>query len=265
MYDQFNRRINYLRISVTDLCNLRCRYCMPKDGIPLKKHEDILSFEEIYEITKKAVEMGIDKVRLTGGEPLVKRGIISLVKMLAGIDGIKDFSMTTNAVLLARYARNLKEAGIQRLNISLDSMDPEKFREVTRGGNLRDVLDGIDAAIETGFDKIKLNCVVQNGPDEPDARSVGEFGREKDIEVRYILKMNLAEGRFAPVIGGDGGDCPKCNRLRLSADGRIFPCLLNDQSYSVRELGTEEAIRLALKNKPESGTHSDRTFYMIGG
>lgn len=146
MLDCYNRKINYLRISVTDLCNLRCQYCMPEEGIKLIPHEEILSFEEIYEITEEAVKLGIEKVRLTGSEPLVRRGILTLVKMLGAIEGINDYAMTTNGLLLEEFAQPLKNAGLHRLNISLDTLNPEKSSEMPRGGDVNQVLNGIKAA-----------------------------------------------------------------------------------------------------------------------
>jgi cyclic pyranopterin phosphate synthase len=172
MFDSFNRRINYLRISVTDRCNLRCTYCMPAEGIELIPRERILKFTEIAEITRIAVGMGVTKVRITGGEPLVRRRIVELVGMIARIDGVEDFGMTSNAIALSQFARPLFDAGLQRLNISLDTVDPQGFRELTRCGELADAIAGIDAAIAAGFDPIKLNCVIEASSAEPDARGV---------------------------------------------------------------------------------------------
>lgn len=266
MYDSFNRKINYLRISVTDRCNLRCTYCMPAEGIKLISHKDILSFDEIVEITRFAVSQGVDKVRLTGGEPLVRRGIVSLVEMLANIKGIRDLSMTSNGVFLKKFAKDLKNAGLQRINISLDTLNAEKYKEITRVGDINNVLEGIDAAIDTDLKPVKLNCVVQNSSKEEDAIAVKKFAMEKNIEVRFIHQMNLNNGSFSIVEGGEGGHCESCNRLRLSANGFIYPCLFNDLAYSVRELGIEKAIELAVKNKPRSGTVShSHEFYNIGG
>src|SRR5664280_2578531 len=160
MLDRFNREINYLRISVTDRCNLRCRYCMPEEGIRLLRHEDILSFDEITGFTKAAVRNGITKVRITGGEPLVRKGIVSLVKMVASIDGIKDLSMTTNGVMLKEFALDLKKAGLHRVNISLDTADPDRFSQITRGGNINDVMSGIISAKDAGLLPVKINCVI---------------------------------------------------------------------------------------------------------
>jgi cyclic pyranopterin phosphate synthase len=265
MYDRYNRRINYLRISVTDRCNLRCTYCMSSEGVTLLAHSDILSFEEIRDFTRVAVEMGIDKVRLTGGEPLVRRGIIDLVCMLHQIEGIRDFGMTTNAILLPRYARDLFEAGLHRLNISLDTTDPAQYAAITRGGNVEEVITGIFAAREAGFMRIKLNCVIEQSPQEPDARQVADFGRKHFLEVRFIQRMETSQGLFTRVLGGNGGNCAECNRLRLSADGRLYPCLFNDLSFSVREWKAKQALEMALNQKPEYGTKSNNRFYRLGG
>jgi len=265
MFDRYNRRIHYLRVSVTDRCNLRCVYCMPESGVTLLRHEDVLSFEEIAEVVRTAVGMGIDKVRLTGGEPLVRRGVIHLVEMLARIDGITDYAMTTNAVLLDDCASRLKQAGLHRVNISLDTLDPERFRKNTRGGDVSRVLAGIDAAIAADLTPVKLNCVVERSSREPDARDVARFAEQKGIQARFIRRMDIANGRFWPIEGGDGGDCARCNRLRLSCDGMIRPCLFSDLAFSVRELGAAEAIRRAVGAKPETGHKSTNQFYSIGG
>lgn len=265
MFDSCNRRIHYLRISVTDLCNLRCTYCMPAEGVQRLKHQDILSFEEIRDVVQVAVDLGVDKVRLTGGEPLVRRGIIGLVEMLGAIEGIKDFAMTTNALLLPKYADDLWKHGIRRLNISLDTLDPDRFRELTRGGEVEQVLAGLDAAAAAGFSQIKLNCVIEDSVDEPDAVGVANFAEEHGYIAQFIKRMETRNGRFSRVIGGDGGHCEACNRLRLSADGKIYPCLFSDHAFSVRELGAEGAIRAAVAGKPSEGGRSKNEFYAIGG
>ncbi len=266
MFDSFNRRIHYLRISVTDRCNLRCVWCMPEEGVTLVPHDEILSFEEIYEVARAAVEMGVDKVRLTGGEPLVRRGIVELVAMLAGIEGIKDLAMTTNGVLLGELAAPLREAGLQRVNVSLDALDPERFRELTRGGDIQHVLAGIAAAKAAGLAPIKLNCVVEQSSSESDARAVAEFAEKNGLEVRFIRRMDVHNADFSVVEGGTGGDCPQCNRLRLSSNGMVNPCLFSDLTFDVRELGASEAIRQAVEAKPETG-HTGRHsgLYSIGG
>lgn len=266
MYDLYNRRINYLRISVTDRCNLRCRYCMPEEGVKLISHTEILKFEEITEVVRVAVSMGVDKVRLTGGEPLVRKGITGLVRMISSIEGVRDLSMTTNGTLLKMYARELAEAGLRRVNISLDTLDPGKYHFITRGGNLRDVLEGIDAAIEAGLTPVKINCVVKVSSGEQDAVAVERYGREKGLDVRFIRQMDLEGGEFSIVEGGEGGNCAVCNRLRLTSDGMVKPCLFNDIEYDVRELGAEKALRLAVDNKPACGSSNiTGRFYNIGG
>ena len=253
MKDRFGRKINYLRISVTDRCNLRCVYCMPAEGVPELSHDDILRFEEITEVARTAVSMGVSKIRLTGGEPLVRRGLPGLVRMIRDIPGVEDLAMTTNGILLDQLAEELVEAGLMRVNISLDTLRPERFFEITRGGDLREVLRGIEAAAKAGLAPIKLNCVVLDSSDEPDARAVAEFGAERGLEVRFIKKMDSATGKFSVVDGGIGGDCPRCNRLRLSASGLVRPCLFSDMGFPVRELGAAEALRRAVENKPQAG------------
>jgi len=266
MFDRFNRKINYLRISVTDRCNLRCVYCMPAEGIQLLRHEDILRFDEIVEVTKTAVKMGVDKVRITGGEPLVRKGIVDLVKMLAAIPGIKDLAMTTNGTLLHKFAQPLAEAGLHRVNVSLDTLDPEKYSQITRVGSLEGALRGIQAAKNAGLTPVKINCVVKRSSDEPDAQQVKKFAEEQGLPVRFIPQMNLETGEFGLVEGGEGGNCKKCNRLRLTSDGKIMPCLFSELGYDVRKLGAEKAINLALGNKPPSGTVNQVShFSNIGG
>ena len=265
MVDRFGRKINYLRISVTDRCNQRCYYCMPKSGITLINHEDILSYEEIFKITEEFVKMGINKVRLTGGEPLVRRGIISLVKMLSKIEEIKDLSMTTNGVLLSEYAEDLKKNGIDRLNVSLDSINPKTYQKITNTDRLHDVLMGLKIAKEIGFNPIKINCVVKKSSNEKDALEVSKFADKNGFDIRFIRMMDIEKGEFWPVKGGNGGICKNCNRLRLTSDGRLFPCLFSNISFSVKELGVSNAVNLAVNHKPESGKAASNKFYALGG
>lgn len=266
MLDCYNRNINYLRVSVTDRCNLRCQYCMPESGIRLLRHEDILSFEEIEKVVRAAVAMGIDKVRITGGEPLVRKGIAQLIGMIARIEGIRDLALTTNGQLLETFAQPLADAGLHRVNISLDTIDESRYRILTRGGELRNVVRGIIAAKKAGLQPIKLNCVIEEFAGEPDAEGVKFFADQMGLEVRFIHRMNLHQGTFGVVEGGTGGDCAQCNRLRLTADGKIKPCLFNNLEYDIRSLGITEALRLALQNKPENGIKNDTgEFYNIGG
>ena len=229
MYDRYSRNINYLRISVTDRCNLRCTYCMPAEGIKLLRHEDILSFDEITQVVTAAVSIGIKKFRLTGGEPLVRKGITELVRMIAEVPGIEDLSMTTNGTLLEEYAGDLKKAGLQRVNISLDTVDPVRFTRLTRGGEVSEVFKGIDAALNAGLLPVKINCVILNSSTGEDEMAVKKYSDEKGLQVRFIRQMNLEEGTFSIVEGGDGGNCKICNRLRLTSNGYVKPCLFNSR------------------------------------
>jgi cyclic pyranopterin phosphate synthase len=265
MFDRYSRSINYLRISVTDRCNLHCTYCMPDEGIQLLDHSDILSFEEIAEFTRVAVQNGITKVRLTGGEPLVRKGIVDLVSMLASIDGLEDLSMTTNGILLPEFAADLKKAGLRRVNISLDTVNPEKYCQITRNGELSKVLEGIESARIAGLEPIKINCVILGQPDE-ETLLLRNYCQERGLKLRFIHQMNLKTGEFSTVEGGDGGNCSKCNRVRLLANGDIKPCLFSDLGYNIRELGSQEALTRALGNKPKNGTYNQSgEFYNIGG
>jgi cyclic pyranopterin phosphate synthase len=208
----------------------------------------------------------VTKVRLTGGEPLVRRGITALVRMIAEIQGIEDLSMTTNGTLLKLFARELKSAGLQRVNISLDTVDPGKFKLITRSGNINDVFEGIEAAKSAELFPLKINCVVKESKDEDDAKEVTRFCQDNDLEIRYIRQMDLVRGHFAVVDGGTGGDCALCNRLRLTSNGKLKPCLFNNIEFDIRKLGYEKAIRLAAEMKPECGSVNETdAFYNIGG
>ena len=265
MRDPFDREITYLRISVTDRCNLRCAYCMPEEGVHWIPHQDILSFEEIADFTKIAAGMGITKVRLTGGEPLTRKGFVSLVAMLAAIRGIEDLAMTTNGLLLAAYAPELREAGLMRINVSLDTIDPARFREITRRDGLDAVLSGIREARRLDI-PLKINTVIDRSPDEPDAAGVAAWAAAEGLPIRFIRRMDLAHGKFYGVIGGSGGDCAHCNRIRLLANGLVKPCLFSDLGFSMRELGAAEAIRRAIAAKPVKGTCNNMgSFHNIGG
>lgn len=239
---------------------------MPVEGIHLLRHEDILTFDEITGFTRVAVKNGVTRVRITGGEPLVRKGIVSLVEMISKIEGIDDLSMTTNGVLLNEFAAGLKSAGLHRVNISLDTIDPVRFSYITRGGNVNKVLEGINAAKMAGLLPVKINCVVKESKNEPDARAVTEFCSKNELEIRYIRQMDLVAGHFSTVIGGTGGDCTICNRIRLTSDGKLKPCLFNDIEFDIRKMGYEEAIVRAIELKPECGSvNRTRGFYNIGG
>lgn len=193
MKDSFNRNINYLRISVTDLCNLRCKYCMPLNGICKKTHDDMLSFDEIELIAKEFVNLGVDKIRITGGEPLVRNGILDLVEKVGKIKGLKDFAMTTNGILLKKYAKELKLRGLNRVNISIDTLDESKYSHITRGGDLRKVLDGIEEARKVGLNPIKLNVVLIGGFNDDEIENFVNLTKEEDIDVRFIELMPIGE------------------------------------------------------------------------
>ena len=266
MFDKFDRKINYLRISVTDRCNLRCVYCMPEEGIKLISHDEILRFDEITNVVKEAVSLGVNKIRITGGEPLVRKGIVDLVKMISAIDGIQDFGMTTNGNLLEQFALPLANAGLQRINISLDTVNPQKYKSITRFGDINMVFKGVQAAKIAGLSPIKINCVVKESEMELEAQEVAAYCERNGLKIRYIREMDLEKGTFWQVKGGDGGNCSSCNRLRLSSNGKIMPCLFNDLQYDVRKLGARKALELATGNKPLSGTISKlNKFSNIGG
>ncbi len=295
MIDNYNRKINYLRVSVTDLCNLRCRYCMPEEGVPHRDHKEMMTAEETLMAIQSAVDLGINKIRITGGEPLVKRGIVKLCKAVADMPGVEEVCITTNGVLLPQLACELKEAGVDRLNISLDTLDPDKFSYITRVGNLQDVLDGVDAAEEAGFENTKINCVLMGGFNDDEIETFVDLTREKPIEVRFIELMPIGGGidfekqqfvsceevlkrvpELEPLDAEDGVArlyripgapgrvglirpiscefCEGCNKIRLTADGKLKPCLHSDQEISIKGLMQEdmkETLKRAILEKPE--------------
>ncbi len=266
MYDSYNRKISYLRISVTDRCNLACSYCMPEQVTAAPHTGKILGFEEITRIVRILAPLGISKIRLTGGEPLVRKGVDRLVGMIAGVDGIKEVTMTTNGQLLAGMAVRLAAAGLQRVNISLDTLDPERFRAITRGGELRRTIMGIDAAVVSGLNPVKINCVVTPETTPEEIAALKQFCSERTLEIRLIRQMNLTAGKFWRVEGGEGGHCRICNRIRLTSDGRFIPCLFSDEEFSISDDGILEAFTKAVGRKPERGrVNSRNTFYGIGG
>lgn len=274
--DSYGRSINYLRLSVTDRCNLRCLYCMPADGVPLIPRHEILSYEEIRTVVQAAAGLGISRVRLTGGEPLVRARLPELVDMLSGLEGIEELSLTTNGTLLKRYARRLKQAGLSRVNISLDTLRAERFRRITRLGDLEEVLAGIRAAEEAGLHPVKVNTVVMRGTNDDEiqdfARMTGQHGWHvrfielmpfgdaagpvpTDEVLRHIGLLGRLEPGASPVgngparyyrLAGAAGTigfispvtgpsfCSRCNRLRLSPDGKLRACLLADNETDLR-------------------------------
>ncbi|MBI2832422.1 MAG: GTP 3',8-cyclase MoaA [Chloroflexi bacterium] len=322
--DSFQRPINYLRISVTDRCNLRCAYCMPLDGIHPMPHADILTYEEIYTVAKAAAAAGINKVRLTGGEPLVRLGLPELVRMLAGIEAIDDISMTTNGILLARYATELKSAGLRRVNVSLDTLKDERFRSITRGAyGVADVLEGIKAAKSAGLKPVKINVVVMAGMNDDELIDFAAKTIDDEWHIRFIEHMPFGDGASAasfvsvndmrknietlgqlePCQAGVGNGpakyfrfpgakgtvgfitpvtehfCFQCNRLRLTSDGKLRPCLLSENEIDLRKplrsgISSEELkllIEKAAACKPlqhhlsEGRVPKDRPFSQVGG
>jgi GTP 3',8-cyclase len=266
MKDPFGRPIDYLRVSVTDRCNLRCWYCAPTQNWNLLRHEELLSFDEISAVVRSAAALGFRKFRITGGEPLLRPGLPDLVQRIAAIPGVADLGLTTNGVLLAEMARPLREAGLHRVNVSLDAIDPARFASITGGGDVAPVLAGIEAALDADLRPVKLNCVVERDPDEPDARAVATWAAAHGCEARFIPHMDMERGVFSKVFGGAGGDCPACNRLRLSSAGLLLPCLFSEPAFNVRELGPDEALRRAIEAKPEAGGRCSRNWmHGIGG
>ncbi len=267
MLDRFNRNIHYLRISVTDRCNLRCTYCMPEKGIKQIPREDVLTLEEIAEAVKLgASEFGIRKIRLTGGEPLLRKGIVSLVEQIGSIKGIEEIAMTTNGILLKKYASALRKAGLNRVNISLDTLSPVKFSAITRGGEVGSVIEGIEAARSAGLLPIKINVVKTENTDPDELEALKEYCRINDLKIRFIHQMDLKTGTFSQVEGGSSGNCATCNRLRLMSNGDIKPCLFGNHGFNIRELGIKKAFQMALGHKPQKGEINDNhQFYNIGG
>jgi len=266
MLDNYKRNINYLRISVTDRCNLRCTYCMPEEGINLIAHEEVLSFEQIVDFIKEAVSTGINKIRLTGGEPLVRKGIIDLVQQIAQIPGIEDLAMTTNGILLEKYAADLAKAGLNRVNISLDTLNAKKYKTITRLGDIEDVFKGIKAAKNAGLHPVKINCVRMPDADLDDIEALRKYCSQNDLDLRFIKQMDLATGEFSIVEGGKGGNCQECNRIRLTANGKVKPCLFNQSEFDLKQLGAKKAIDKSINQKPEAGTKNKKgSFYGIGG
>lgn len=282
MVDQHGRRIEYLRISVTDKCNLRCVYCMPMEGLPWLKREEILTYEEIAEIVRSMAGMGLKRVRITGGEPLVRRDLPELVRMIADVPEIEDLSLSTNAVLLENQAEALRSAGIQRLNVSLDSLRPDRVDAIARRpGSFPKIMAGLDAAERAGFSPIKINVVLIRGQNDDEIEDFAEITRERPWHVRFIEMMptgsNLelsanqfiactealrrieaidaleaVEGPFGngparyhrfPGAPGTIGVitpmshnyCDRCNRMRLTADGQLRPCLFGEIQTNLRD------------------------------
>jgi cyclic pyranopterin phosphate synthase len=265
MKDRFKRKIDYLRISVTDKCNLRCVYCMPEGGVPRRRHEDFLSFEAMTEIVRVAVGLGIVKVRLTGGEPLVKRGIVTFVEMLKSVTRVNHLAMTTNGTRLEGLAQDLKRAGLDSVNISLDTLDPERYHRITRVGDIKEVLRGIDAAQNAGL-PIKINMVVleDTGPDE--VERMRRFCRDKGLSMQLINHYSLTETKKNSYRFDRPPDCALCNRIRLMADGYLKPCLHSDIEIKVDLGDIRGSLLSAVESKPEKGSVClSRRMVEIGG
>ncbi len=314
MTDQYGRRITYLRLSVTELCNLRCRYCMPEDGVCKKRHDEMLSQEEMLTAIRAAAELGIRKLRITGGEPLIKPDIVELCARAAEVENIREICLTANGVLLPKLAKPLREAGVRRLNISLDTLREDTFQAITRRGELRQTLDGLAAAEAAGFTGTKINTVLLGGINDGEIGALAGLTREKPVSVRFIELMPMGvcadwpQERFISAdtvlqampqlepIGTDGVAelyrvpgwvgtvglirplshcfCDRCNRIRVTADGRLKPCLHSDREIPLRGLSgeaLERAIREAAAVKPDrhhlAEHHSDsrRNMNEIGG
>jgi len=303
MIDQFGRRIEYLRVSVTDKCNLRCVYCMPLHGMPWMRHAELLTYEEIEHIVRIMAGMGLRRVRITGGEPLVRKDLPELVRMIAGVPEIDDLSLSTNAVLLAEHAETLRQAGIRRVNVSLDSLRPERVDEIARrAGSFSRIMAGFEAAERVGFDPIKVNVVLMKGANDDEIEDFAAITRERPWHVRFIelmptgsnlelsakqffscqeaLRRLRAVDRLEPVAGPRGNGpalyhrfpgapgtvgvitpkshtyCDRCNRMRLTADGHLRPCLFGSLQTNLRDplRAGEDVARLieqTLSVKPE--------------
>jgi len=268
MYDLFDRQIDYLRISVTDRCNLRCTYCMPEAGIALKSHSDIMPYEKIIRVAAAAAELGIHKIRLTGGEPLVRKNVNFLVRELKSVPGVREVSMTSNGTLLDLLAAGLKQAGLDRLNISLDTLDAERYRRVTRNGDIARVMAGIAAAREAGFENIKINMVLMPGFNQDEVAPMKEFCRREGMMLQRIHHYSLHDLKTARsgLEAERPLSCAVCNRLRLTADGKLKPCLFSDREFAVDFSNIRASLEQAVRAKPRQGAAcGNRQNWQIGG
>lgn len=311
MIDNCGRKINYLRVSVTDLCNLRCKYCMPEEGVVQKTHNEILSLEEIYQIIECSSKLGIDKIRITGGEPLVRKGVTNLIERISKIEAIKDIAITTNGVLLSKYADDLKKAGVKRVNISLDTLDDKKFKEITRCGKLSDVLKGIEVALKVGLTPIKINTVLIGGFNDDEIEKLTDLTIDNEIDVRFIELMPIghaskwskekfisneiildkipglislpqepgvtakhykipnAKGKIGLISPISHEFCSACNRIRLTSDGKIKPCLHSDKEIDLKHIirndksKLKETLENAILAKPNRHHINDEGYVPI--
>ncbi len=279
MLDSFGRNITYLRLSVTELCNLRCRYCMPEDGVPKRSHEEMLTEEEMVMAVSAAASLGIEKLRITGGEPLVKKNILSICEKTASVPGIRETCVTTNGVLLPKLALPLKNAGIRRVNISLDTLDRRKYAQMARRDEFDAAVAGLEAALAAGFERVKVNAVLIGGFNDDEIPALAELTRRYPLDVRFIELMPMCAGDFKreAFISGDTvvrklpelvaeepdgtvarlyrlpgalgsvgiisplscNFCDRCDRIRLTADGRLKPCLHSPAEFPIK--GLDEA------------------------
>ncbi len=265
--DNFNRTIDYIRISITDMCNFRCGYCMPPEGIKLKPHKDILSYESIASITHVAGKLGIKKVRLTGGEPLVRKDIVSLVEMIKLSGNFDEINMTTNGSLLdLDTAKSLKKQGLTRINISLDTLDREHFKKITRTGDIDKVFAGIDNAIQSELTPIKLNMVVFKDTSEKEINDMLEFCNHKKIRLQTIKHFSLNKRYDHEIAFDRPKPCSSCNRLRLTSDGYLKSCLFSENEVKVDLNNIEDSILRAVNEKAEKGSFcQNRSMLQIGG
>ncbi len=268
MLDKFSRQIDYLRISVTDRCNLRCTYCMPAEGVVPRSHAEILPYEKIVDVVEAALDLGIKKVRLTGGEPLVRKGFLFLVRQLRQLPGLEALTLTTNGTLLDKMAQPLKDAGIDRINISLDTPDPAKYKRLTRIGDIDDVLRGIEAVRQAGFSHTKINMVLIPGFNDTEVGAMQEFCRAKGFTLQRINHYSLTDiGSIDRTYAAERPlHCECCNRIRLTADGKLKPCLFSDLEIPLDFGNLRESLIKAIQAKPASGTcNSTSQNWQIGG
>ncbi|NOY07469.1 MAG: radical SAM protein [Spirochaetes bacterium] len=266
MLDRYKRDIRYLRISVTDRCNLRCIYCMPEEKTFKKSHKENMSFDYIVKVAEAAVSIGVNKIRLTGGEPLVKHGIVKLVSMLKKVKGIKLIAMTTNAVLLDRLAVPLKKAGLDSINISLDTLDPVRYRELTRIGDISRVLDGLRAAQKLHFKKIKINMVVMEDTGDMEIEAMRRFCIVEGLELQLINHYELSKYKSDAYAFDRPPKCAACNRIRLTADGYLKPCLHSNREVILNPEDLAGSLKEAVLAKPSRGrVCTNRSMIEIGG
>ncbi len=265
MFDRFDRAITYLRISVTDKCNLRCRYCMPPQGVPPRRHEDLLTLEQLADAARAAVGLGVTKIRLTGGEPLVRRGIVDLVRMLAALEGLHHLALTTNGTLLAPRAKELRGAGLDSVNVSLDTLDGARYREITRGGSIDDALAGITAALSEGF-PVKINMVVLDDESTREIQAMRRFCDSIGAQLQLINHFDLTRNKGDDYSFDRPPSCAGCNRIRLLADGMLKPCLHSDEEVRLDPDRLGESFREAILSKPRhGGACTSRSMRQIGG